>query len=628
MSGITGIFLRDNGSVDPKFIKKMNKSIAHRGPDGTEVWVEGSVALGHLMLHTTPESLHEKLPLKDQTENMVITADARIDNREELMESLEIDSSLRIITDSELILKAYQKWGEKCPENLLGDFTFAIWDGAENKLFCARDHMGIKPFYYYLTDELFVFASEIKALFVVPEVPFQLNEEQVLNYLAMIYEDRIITSYKNIFRLPAASSFTITFQDSELHRYWELDPNYEIHFDSDEEYANAFLEIFTEAVHCRLRSAFPVGSMLSGGLDSSSIACTAQTILNKKGKYSLKTFSGTFETVPESDERYFIEKAVDSYNFDPSFIEIDKISPLKDIGDFLLFRDQPMIYPNTFMSWEIFRKASEEGVRIVFDGADGDAIVSFGNGFLPELFRTLRWKKLLFEINGQSKILNISSYKITFNILLYMLVPNILKRMKKFLQEFFREPRSKTRIINPDFSNRMDLIKRSCEIYKNDLKITEAKTSHYHLLNSRYSQEVMEFIDGICSPFPIELRHPFYDKRLVEFCLAIPTEQKLWNGFDRVIMRRAMNNILPVEIQWRKRKSNLAPNFHKNFLEFEQEQIEEIIFRNTNLIKDYVDIDKLQEIYKHYNAGDIKDGINVWQATILALWLQKTGFKS
>ena len=163
MSGITGLFYRDGRSVSRKQIEDMNSHLSHRGPDGSSFWTGESIAMGHQMMFTTPESLYENLPFHDTENGLVITSDARIDNREELSFLLEMENKANI-SDSYYILKAYQKWGKSCPEKLLGDFSFAIWDNDRESLFCARDHMGIKPFYYYLSDEVFFFATEIKAL--------------------------------------------------------------------------------------------------------------------------------------------------------------------------------------------------------------------------------------------------------------------------------------------------------------------------------------------------------------------------------------------------------------------------------------------------------------------------------
>ena len=183
MSGIAGALNLNGRPLEREDMARMVQSIAHRGPDGSGVWSEGAVGLGHRMLWTTPESLNEKLPLADGARNMAITADARIDNRDELFDALNVDGQRDEISDSELILLAYQRWGERCPERLQGDFAFAIWDGVNQLLFCARDHMGVKPFHYYRSSQAFIFASEIKALFALPEVSPRINESRLADYL-------------------------------------------------------------------------------------------------------------------------------------------------------------------------------------------------------------------------------------------------------------------------------------------------------------------------------------------------------------------------------------------------------------------------------------------------------------
>lgn len=160
MSGIVGIIYADNRSVESKKLEQMTAKIAHRGLDGIHTWYGEGIGLGHLMLWTTPESVQEKLPLLNTTRYLILTADARIDNRSELIDALNLEKN---ITDSQIILAAYEKWGTCCCEYLLGDFAFAIWEHRQKRLFCARDHLGVKPFFYYHSPEFFIFASEIKS---------------------------------------------------------------------------------------------------------------------------------------------------------------------------------------------------------------------------------------------------------------------------------------------------------------------------------------------------------------------------------------------------------------------------------------------------------------------------------
>ncbi|HEY9875190.1 MAG TPA: lasso peptide isopeptide bond-forming cyclase, partial [Candidatus Obscuribacterales bacterium] len=303
MSAIAGIYYLDNRTVDPADLKRMVDILAHRGSDGCNIWSEGSIGFGHRMLWTTPESLLETLPLVNDTGEIVITADARIDNRDELIAVLKIsDRPVEKITDSQLILSAYEQWGENCPEQLVGDFAFAIWDRRKQVLFCARDHFGVKPFYYYSSGQSFIFATEIKALLCLPDVPRRLNEVKVADYLASPTDDTAITFYKEIFRLPPAHRLTVSHEGITLQSYWSLDPSRELRLGSDEEYASAFRKLFTEAVRCRLRSAFPVGSMLSGGLDSSSITCVARQLLAGDKNSQLHTFSAIFDKMTQCDE--------------------------------------------------------------------------------------------------------------------------------------------------------------------------------------------------------------------------------------------------------------------------------------------------------------------------------------
>ncbi|HWP41854.1 MAG TPA: asparagine synthetase B, partial [Blastocatellia bacterium] len=175
MSGIFGLYHLDGRPASRSQLQEMMQSLAHRGPDGQNAWSEGAVGLGHQMLRTTPESLLENLPLANSTNEIVITADARLDNRDELIELLGFGAEPREqISDSQLILAAYEAWDERCLERILGDFAFAIWDGKKQRLFCARDRFGVKPFYYYSSAGLFAFASEIKALLSLQEIPRRL----------------------------------------------------------------------------------------------------------------------------------------------------------------------------------------------------------------------------------------------------------------------------------------------------------------------------------------------------------------------------------------------------------------------------------------------------------------------
>ncbi|MDI6723996.1 MAG: lasso peptide isopeptide bond-forming cyclase [Methanobacterium sp.] len=630
MSAITGIFYRDGRKVDPELIKKMNDRLSHRGPDGSDTWCEGSVALGHQMLWTTPESLHEKLPFEES--GLVITADARIDNRKELSKELDIEDK-EDVSDSYFILKSYEKWGEKCPEHLLGDFAFAIWDKNKEKLFCARDHMGVKPFYYYLDDEMFVFGTEIKALFCVQGVPNQVNDLKVAFHLMTVITDKKFTFYDGIYSLTAANSLIINPDSDKKKNYWELNFDSKIFMESDDEYIKAFQKIFTDAIKCRMRSAYPLGFELSGGLDSSSVVCMAKKILteNDYGFTRINTFSMVFDDFPQVDERDYIKEVLNIGNINNNFTSGDKINPFENFETILWHQDQPFFTPNIAILWDMYKKMEKNKIRVLLGGSGGDEIVSHGNNYIRELALSLQLKKLMREIRGSSEHSKKSISKLFYYEVFLFLIPYKIKNFGKKLNSIFKVKSNENSILNIDFENKLggiDYLKS----FKASLILSKTKTArqyHYFVINRISHQYTMEMQDRIASAYQIEPRYPFFDKRLVEFCYSIPNNMKYRYGWDRYIQRIALNDILPRKIQWRPSKKLFGPVLERNLL-FEKDLLVEIFYENNEVINDYVNLDIIKDQYYKYSSTteekSLKDiwqiTYNIWLVAFLYLWLK------
>lgn len=614
MSAITGIFYRKGKKVDPQLIQKMNDKLSHRGPDGSHTWVEDNVGLGHQMLHTTPESLHEKLPFIE--EDLVITADARIDNRDELANELDIED-VETVSDSYFILKAYEKWGEDCPDKLLGDFAFAIWDRKKEILFCARDHMGVKPFYYYVDEEMFVFGTEIKALFEVGGVPREVNELKIGHHLIPITSERELTFYENISRLPAAYKIIINQQKHSKKTYWTLDPDLELKLDCADDYYKKFLEIFEESIKCRLRTPFKVGFELSGGIDSSSVVVVAKNVISKE-KRLINTFSLVFNEIKESDESYYIQKVVESGEIKPNYLVSDSISPFKEIEDILFYNEEPSQTPNISMIWEMFKTMNKNGIRVVLGGHDGDCLLYKGEKYLMELFLNLKWKKLIEEIKSISHVRQVNSLIIFISKVIFPSSPRIENIWLKL-----KGIRKEKDFINLDkaFVEKFDLIKEYEYLFLEPFKkANDSKKMHYFYVTSGNHQMIFEMLDRLAGAFFIEPRHPMMDKRLIEFCYAVPTEIKYNDGWGRLLARLGLNNILPPEIQWRIGKTNFFPVFERNLLLYEKNRLDSLINENK-FTKKYYNSKELPKIYKRYKDG-IKgaDSIDIWKIAILSIW--------
>jgi asparagine synthase (glutamine-hydrolysing) len=638
MSGIVGIFRRDNEAVAEIDLRDMLAAIAHRGPDASGTWCEGPVGLGNCLLWTTPESLEEKLPSARCSGLHVIAADARIDNRDDLLGALGVKHNPAVLTDSDLILLAYDRWGEKCPAHLIGDFSFAIWDKREGKLFCARDSAGIRSFYYYTSPGIFAFASEIKALRVLPEIPAVLNELRVADYLINLYEDRAMTFYKDIFRLPASSTLTVTRTRMQIRQYWTLDSSRELRLKDDREYTDAFREVFTEAVKCRVRSAFPVGSALSGGLDSSAIACTARNLLiANKPEASLHTFSIIFPDLPEQDlrvidERPYIDAVLATGHFQSHLIHGDRLSPMEDVSRVHHHLDEANFAPNLYLHWGMYRAARHNGVRVFLDGLDGDTTVSHGFEYLEELARRFRWKQLNTEASLLAKNLfgGSRARKVIWNYCVKDMAPVWMHRAWRLLHGRFHEVRSNSTLVHPEFTRRMALRQRA-RLLTRIQRPRNAREYHHKVLNLSLYAHALEMADKASAAFSVEARYPFFDRRLIELCLAMPATQKLANGWNRVVFRRAMEGILPPEIQWRANKGNLSPNFHRKLLDFNGGTLESIASGSAcsgGTFGDYVDTSAMQRALLQYRAAPLgaggKHSIQLFMAANLALWLDQS----
>ncbi|NER80531.1 MAG: lasso peptide isopeptide bond-forming cyclase [Leptolyngbya sp. SIO1D8] len=666
MSGIVGIVSRNNQVVSPTDLTAMLETLAHRGPDGHQQWTQGTVGLGHRMLWSTPESLLETLPLVADSGAIVLTADARIDNREALFSELALgDRPLEKIPDSDLILAAYQKWGTDCPTYLLGAFAFAIWDAASQSLFCARDHFGVKPFYYYQADDVFLFASEIKALLTLPQVPNRLNELRLGDYLALMMNDKTLTSYQDILRLPAAHSLLMSPSELKLWSYWALDPHYELQLESDEAYAERFRQLFAEAVRCRLRSAFPMGSHLSGGLDSSAVTCMARKLLAEQPEIPLHTFSNIFNEVTECDERPYIQSVLDQGNLTPHYIEADQFGPLADTADIWQYEDEALLGPSHSYPWHLNRVTQQVGVRVVLDGLDGDTTISHGFGRLTELAQKGAWATFYEEANPLAKNFDGSSHAILqrhgyptlrewgeawkwlpllkaireihhhFRVSRKrMLLEFVWKPLKSGLKRRLRLGSSEAtlekvaypRLVKSGFAERINLDCRIRECGPSSTALSTAREEHWQSLNHGIFAFVLEQLDRCAAAFSIEMRHPFMDKRLVEFCLALPAEQKLNQGWSRMILRRALAGILPEAVQWRGGKADMTANFLHGLLVRDRHCLDDVMLNQLEVLEPYADLEHLTEAYHRLISDQPEkneDKMTVWRAVILALWLQR-----
>ena len=672
MSAIFGLLRLDGGEVGPSVLPEMSARLAHRGPDGNGIWADGYVAMGHRMLHTTPESLRERQPVARRDGALVLVADARVDNREELIANLLLHGPVGTApTDAELILHAYEAWGEDCAARIVGDFAFAIWNRRRGSLFCARDPMGVKPFYYYRSDAVFAFASEIKALFAVPGVPRRVNELQVAYYLEPFLGDREITFYEGIKRLPAAHTLAIAGSRSEPKRFWTIDVERSAPPADNREYADAFLSVFREAVESRLRSAFPVGSTVSGGLDSSSIACVARLDKQRDTPRVIHTFSAVFPGLPEeerrlADESPYIDAVVGLEGFVSHRVRADELSPLHDHERLLRHFDEPPLGYNLYMHRALYGAAQREGVRVFLDGVDGDACVSHGYQRLSELIYRNEWDIFESEVRAlaaSGKDQRAASARLASQFvspylealaaahdggawlrvgreasarfglsrrrlaIRYGLEPLIRNAVRRSVRSSTGNAALGSVLLHQDLAERVRGLRRNVEPAPADAAPELfARDAHRRALENPQYQSLLEVTDHTAAMYGVEPRYPFFDRRLMEFCVALPSDQKLSGGWTRVVLRRAMEGILPPEVQWRPGKQDLQPNFARGLRTRDGTIIARAVEEAPRVLDGLVDAHRLRAIHRSYTSvpigeGSKSDGVALYRAAMLSSWI-------
>jgi asparagine synthase (glutamine-hydrolysing) len=631
MSGIVGIHRLDDRLADPLVLSVMLDAIAHRGPHGASQWMEGQVGFGHRMLCTMPGMTEERFPLLSRSGNLVLTADARIDNREELLAALDMhEPSEGKVGDGQLILGAYEKWQERCPEKLVGDFAFVIWDRPNRALFCARDHLGVRPFYYYHRPaRAFMFASEIKALACSTEVPLRLNEMRVADYLLDLVEFPADTFYLDILRLPPGHVLVVQRGIVSVRRYWSPDPAREMRLASDQDYAEAFGHLFTLAVRSRLRSISPLGVCLSGGLDSSAVACVARENLARDGRTKLKAFSLLFEGAPGGDERTYIHAVTDQGGIEPHYIHADSIGPLADLDLLLHQYEAPLDNPHVPSGWALWREVHRQGVDVLLDGVDGDVTLSYSFHYLAELARQGRWPTLMREAVGLSRHFyseQVSPFSIIWRLAITPLFPSLGRRLRPSSPPSGALPHDVGALINPDFARRLNVASRLRQLAQMQRRIKTSRQAHCSELANGVVAHGLESTNKLTSAFGIEPRHPFFDKRLVDFCLALPREQRTRDGWTRVIVRRALGERLPQAV--RSRGSKWTPNqfFALRFLAQEKDRLEDLILNDSEVIEPYVNVTVARDVYRrHLVQPTVGDAYVLWTVANLALWLPALG---
>jgi asparagine synthase (glutamine-hydrolysing) len=619
MGGFAVIYNLDGRPADHEIFARMLAAIAHRGPDGCGRWIEGPVAMGYQMFHTTPEAVHETQPLSDPGGRYRMVFDGRVDNRQELTRTLRIAGvDLRDDTDAELVLHAYVCFGQDMPRRIIGDFSLMIWDASKRELFCARDPMGIRTFNYYFDGRSFIAASELQQIFADPSVPSTPNEGLVGEYLTGTMQGRDETIFRHLKRLPAAHQMTVSTGGIVKRVSFDLDPRRQIRYRNDEEYADHFREIFAEAVRCRMRAIGGAAAHLSGGVDSTSVVGMIG-LLRREGKLAdapFETFSLLFDQ-PEADERAYIFEAVKQLELTanyPAPVAVDLPMCAEAV---LRYRDFTE-YPNGGMWNHAWPAAREKGFRVLLSGAGADEWMSGSAHEYADLLSGGQWARLWRRMRDDSRLMSkTDDHGIPDFFLRYAVWPLLPTSLHKLGRQL-RNHRVVADFINPDFAQRIGLSDRLQWELPRPAGMTFAQYALYENFNSGWLAHGLDIFDRSHARFGIEERHPFLDRRLYEFLMALPADQLARDHRRKYILRNAMRGLVPDSVLARRDKADFSPLF----IEALERMGGERFFDTMTLeAAGWVDRDKFLAAYRNLTRNYKNSNMwPLWSVFAMELW--------
>lgn len=564
MSGVIwGIVNFDKTDVSEKLGQLMIKPMEKYKIDTYKHIHNKNIFFGCGIQYITEESLEEDLPFNDTKYKLILTADAIIDNREELLEKLQLRNKISDFTDSQYILMAYKKWGEESPKHLVGDFVFAIWDYEKKRLFCARDHVGKRTFYYFYDKNRIVFSTLIKPIMEIVEEK-ELNEKWIAQYLAITGVLSSIeieeTMYKNIFQLPPFTCMTIKSNKMSIRKYWNPEKDIKmLKLSCDKEYEKELKKVFIEAVKCRVRCRKEVGIMLSSGLDSTSVGAIAAKYLEDENKI-LKSFT----SIPLKEnnnlkvkgrninERKGVQLLVEKfYNIYPKYCELRGLNPLTSFEENCEILEMPFkAIENLFWYIGLAKEAEKSECKVLLDGQFGNSTISYGEYYtnLLTLIKHGRLLQSIKEIKGIKEKYKLNK-KTCIKSTLKLIVPYKIRQIKfstmnKDFDKYEFTPANKDLIRKWNIDKVLE--KNKLEMFPNPYY--DWRTVRKLIVNPIQLAHIAEFEVKVSLMSGLIKRDPTRDKRVIEMIVSFPSEQFVRNGEERYLIKRIMTGLVPDEI--------------------------------------------------------------------------------
>jgi asparagine synthase (glutamine-hydrolysing) len=556
MCGIAGIIQAGTGAFDQLHIKQMTDTLAHRGPDGEGFWQSPGkqVLFGHRRLAIIDPGPAAAQPMHYR-DRYTIVYNGEIYNYLELRQELQKQGyHFSTRSDTEVILAAYDYYGEECVEQFDGMFSLAIWDEEEKEFFAARDRFGEKPFFYTLHSGHFYFASEMKA-FWAAGIPKKATLKMLFNFITIGYTDNPAnpaeTFFENIFKLPAASRlyYDPATRHLEISKYWEIDPSRINENISDEQAIEKFNELFTKSVNKRFRSDQMVGTSLSGGLDSSSIIAYSHDLRSASNSHTCLTAIFPGYEKNESGPASKVAASFGLHHFTTTMAADGLVDDLQKLID---HQEEPFGSSSIYAQYKVYELARQHGIRSLLDGQGADEILAgyprYYKWYWQELFihrRLARSRELKYaRQNGVRE-------KFGFNNMIASLLPEFAS---VFLEQQYLLHALQHEGLTKEFTRA-----QSKEAYYTAPSVTGLNDALFFSTFTHGLEELLRYADRNSMAHGCEIRLPYLDHQLVEFVFNLPSSFKIRQGWTKWLLRKAVDPRLPSEIAWRKDKIGFEP---------------------------------------------------------------------
>lgn len=603
----------------------MAEAAAYSGPDGIRFWTDKNAGFAHLALHTTPEAPLEQQPLRDPQTGTIWVADARVDNRDELIDLFTKCGEIRgqgVVTDVELLMLAYRKWGEDFLPNIYGNYAFVMWDPNRQRALAGRDFLGLRPMFYMRHGQTMYFASAIRSILAVLPGRPALNELLIADYYRYNFDRWIAeTIYLPIRRLPAACQVSVDARDETIHQHWMITNAPILRYKNERDYYDEFLELFQTAIKACARANTPLGVELSGGIDSSSITCMLHKLW-KDGCFnnmppSINLYTTNLAHELSEDESYFSAAVIRSCpEFSSKIISGEKFWGFQEVGNEKGYHlDEPDHNITRSLAVARLQLARQDGCKVMLKGIGGDELFQF---YCDE-FDILRG--LPFSFWGETM----------WNYYLHSGFPGIIKfvartfRNVRWVQPLrrklqgavlppwvHRDPVRQLNSVQPSF--KLAVPERFSSVLQR-IKPTLIFTSGFNLRLLEYSHQHAVEANA-------ENRYPFLDRRLVEFVFRLPTKILLdYKFLLKPFLKVSLSGVIPQEIISRTNKTGINPMLNMGLRNKERLKIQNLLNQVQQHQSEFIDF---YEYNKAWNTFFTKKDYShrvLYSPLLLQVWI-------